>query len=177
MTLAGRPILQFLLERFAWPGPTLLITAPGQEHPPAWELFGSEVADPVGGEGPLRGVLTALESVQTPTLVIATVDMPAVERAHLDHLMDNLTDSDGLLGLFLRHPSTSEVRIEPFPSAFRVEALGAVRQLFAQGTRSVRALSGAEGFGLLDTPADWAGAVWTNLNSPRDLEEYGGGQS
>src|SRR5438552_17571218 len=61
LEINGRPILAYLLEQFAWPGPTLLVTAPGREKPPGHELFSREVVDPVAGEGPLRGILTALE--------------------------------------------------------------------------------------------------------------------
>ena len=32
LRLGGRPILPVLLERFAWEGPTLLVTAPGRQH-------------------------------------------------------------------------------------------------------------------------------------------------
>ena len=64
LTLKGQPILDYLLDALAWPGPTLLVTAPGREHPPGWERFDNEAADPESGGGPLRGVLTALESMR-----------------------------------------------------------------------------------------------------------------
>src|SRR3954469_12653277 len=79
----GRPVLEYLLERFDWPGPTLLVTAPGRERPPACELFSCEVQDPVAGLGPLRGILTALESARTPLVVVTSVDMPGVGREQL----------------------------------------------------------------------------------------------
>jgi molybdopterin-guanine dinucleotide biosynthesis protein A len=52
LALDGRPILERLLDRLDWPGPTLLVTAPGREHPPGWRRFTNEVTDPVAGEGP-----------------------------------------------------------------------------------------------------------------------------
>src|SRR5436305_504355 len=76
--LRGRPILEYLLDQFVWPGPTLLVTAPGHEKPPGWERFDREVSDPVAGSGPLRGVMTALESISTPLVAIVTVDMPGI---------------------------------------------------------------------------------------------------
>src|ERR1700722_14126455 len=61
-----QPILKWLLRQIQWPGPTLLVTAPGVAHPPAAELFDREAVDPVDGLGPLRGLLTALEQSSTP---------------------------------------------------------------------------------------------------------------
>src|SRR5688572_7399 len=82
-----RPILEHLLERFAWPGPTLLVTAPGRERPPGVGRFTREFADPIAGQGPLRGILTALENAMTSRVAFAAVDMPLVERHHLDDLV------------------------------------------------------------------------------------------
>src|SRR6195952_3674281 len=78
LRVGGKPILQYLIERFAWPGPTLLVTAPGRERPPGWERFDREVPDPVAGAGPLRGVMTALEAIKTPFVAVVTVDMPGI---------------------------------------------------------------------------------------------------
>src|SRR5262245_51915629 len=61
LRIGGRPVLEFLLDRLAWRGPTLLVTAPGRERPNGQEAFDHEAVDAVGGEGPLRGILTALE--------------------------------------------------------------------------------------------------------------------
>ena len=90
LRLRDRPILLYLAERFAWTGPTLLVTAPGLERPPGREAFAAEVTDPVVGEGPLRGVLTALEHCPTPYLVITTVDMPRVRPLHFRWLVSSL---------------------------------------------------------------------------------------
>src|SRR4051794_29684613 len=65
LTLHGRPILDYLLDRFSWPGPTLLITSPGREHPPGHTRFSAEAVDPVPDQGPLRGILTALQHATT----------------------------------------------------------------------------------------------------------------
>src|SRR5579862_8121383 len=68
LKIQNKPILQYLLETLTWPGPTLLITAPGHEHPPAHNLFHTEAIDPTPQQGPLRGILTALQNSQTPKL-------------------------------------------------------------------------------------------------------------
>src|SRR5690349_20303809 len=87
LVIHGQPILEYLLDRFDWPGPTMLVTAPGREHPPGHEKFSREVVDPVFGAGPVRGILTALEHATTSIVVITTVDMPSIERTHLEWLI------------------------------------------------------------------------------------------
>ena len=45
------PILHYLLERFSWPGQTMLVTGMGNEHPAGWERFDQEVTDAVADQG------------------------------------------------------------------------------------------------------------------------------
>src|SRR5262245_61010177 len=78
LRIADKSILEYLLDRFDWKGPTLLVTAPGREHPRGCERFTAEAIDPVPEQGPLRGIHTALEHTTTAIVVITTVDMPAV---------------------------------------------------------------------------------------------------
>src|SRR5688572_21426156 len=90
LCLGGRPILKYLLDRMAWDGPTMLVTAPGRERPTGHELFGREFVDPVAGLGPLRGVMTALEQAETDVVIVATVDMPGVGGEQLRWLVKEL---------------------------------------------------------------------------------------
>src|SRR5271163_3705700 len=93
LSLDSRPILERLLDRLAWPGPTLLVTAPGRNHPPGWRRFTNEATDPVAGEGPLRGILTALENASTNEVVVLPVDMPNITRAPLAWLAARLQEN------------------------------------------------------------------------------------
>lgn len=172
LRVGGRPILDYLLDRIDWPGPTLLVTAPGREHPPGWQRFSREAADPVAGMGPLRGLLTALEHAPTERLVVTTVDMPGVEPVQLQWLVDQLgLHADGL-GVMLARPADPTPQIEPFPCAFRTEAVGLVRDHLAGGARSVYSLSSKPGVALLPSPPDWPAETWVNLNHPQDLAEF-----
>src|SRR5205823_2114326 len=80
LQIDGKPILSWMLERMAWQGQTMLVVSPGHDNPPGHELFTSQFCDPAPHQGPLRGVLTALENSHTPLLVILTVDMPCIEK-------------------------------------------------------------------------------------------------
>lgn len=171
LRIAGRPILEYLLDRLAWPGPTLLITAPGREHPPGWERFDREAVDRVSKQGPLRGVLTALESSATQWAAIVTVDMPAVHREQIELLGASL--GEPTLGMmFRRRDAHAGQIVEPFPLLVRAGALSAIRGKIGRGALSVMGLLEEPGFAALDAPGSWGEAVWTNLNRPADMAAF-----
>src|SRR5689334_18629668 len=111
LRIGEKPILEYLLDRFQWTGPTLLVTAPGREHPPGYERFTAEAIDPVTEQGPLRGIHTALEHTTTSTVVITTIDMPALTPEHLQWLIDQFAKLPEAIALMPRHGEG----IEPFP--------------------------------------------------------------
>jgi len=172
LQIAGKPILEYLLDHFSWPGQTLLITAPGLEHPPGWKRFDHEATDPVANDGPLRGVLTALQNAATPLIVIATLDMPCVGLDHLQGSLSQLAARPDCLGLMFRRPIAGYDQIEPFPFACRVDAARIVAEHLAAGGRAPRGLLDQPGF-ISELPPDhWPTSVWTNLNRPEELQKF-----
>lgn len=167
----GQSILAYLLDRFSWPGPTLLVTAPGREHPPAWERFDREVVDPIPDQGPLRGILTALENLKTPLLMVTTVDMPGVQTAQLLWLLDQMRRSPNRLGLMLRSSEGTKT-VEPFPSVFRAGAREIINRRIQSGKLSVQKLIEEKDFDTVVAPASWDSRAWTNLNMPTDLTNF-----
>ena len=170
LQVAGVPILRHLLRRLDWPGPTLLATAPGRERPPGHELFGREAVDPSFGQGPLRGILTAIENAQPPSLVAVAVDMPFVERDQLIWLASELRGRPEALAIMTLQGHAGAAQLQPFPSAFRVEAAASVRRLLEANRRSLHALLDCHGVVAVAAPAAWDARTWTNLNSPGDLD-------
>jgi molybdopterin-guanine dinucleotide biosynthesis protein A len=168
LVLGGRPILERLAERFAWRGPTLLVTSPGNERPPGWERFGAEVTDARGGEGPLRGVLTALERATTEVVAVVTVDMPAIGAGEVEWLVGQ---SDGVAVMCSR-ATGGEARVEPFPLVIARAAREVVARRLAAGNRSVYALREEAGVSVVRAPVEWRERVWANLNRPADLEAF-----
>jgi len=167
LSIGGRPVLQYLLERLRWKGPTALITAPGREHPPGWELFDAEWTDPTSGLGPLRGVLTALENAKTPVVLVTTVDMPGIGQEQLEWLVARL-HSKKALGVMCRRGDG----IEPFPMACWTDAISLVRPRLEPGRLSVHRLAEDPGFAVLDAPGSWHDSVWTNLNHREELDRF-----
>ena len=162
-----RPILEFLFDRFAWPGPTLLITAPGRERPPGAGRFTRECADPVALEGPSRGVLTALENATTPLVVVTAVDMPIVDAISLQHLVNEWRSRPAALALMPARVVDGRRQVEPFPSIFHVDAADTIRARIARDERSVVRLIDDKRFVSVDV--NWEPSAWLNLNYPTDL--------
>jgi len=165
LVIGGVPILQYLLRRLAWGGPTVLVTGVGNERPAGWELFDAEVTDAVAGEGPLRGVLTALEGAGTELVAVVTVDMPGVTAGMIGGLVAALGAGD-VGAMYAR----GDGRVEPFPLVIRRGAVGAVRGRLAAGRRSVNSLT--EVGVRVVSGAGWGEGCWTNLNFPGDLEGF-----
>jgi molybdopterin-guanine dinucleotide biosynthesis protein A len=169
LTVGELPILEYLLEKFGWSGSTMLVTAPGREHPPGWKRFDKEFVDPIAGLGPLRGVLTALEKAETAVVVFATVDMPGVTSTQLQWLADELNTDSETVGLMTRR---SGEQIEPFPCAVRATVQDTLRTRLAQGRRSVYSLKDVKGFRVVPAPRDWPESSWINLNDPKDYAAF-----
>jgi molybdopterin-guanine dinucleotide biosynthesis protein A len=169
LEIHGQPILQYLLRRFQWPGPTLLVTSPGRQNPPAASEFNLEVADPIPDQGPLRGLLTALEHSSTPWVLACTTDMPLVQPLHLHWLLEQSSSHPDSLGLMIQ-PQAGQ--IEPFPSLFHTSATDPIAQQLLQSRRSVHGLARLSGFSVVSAPAEWDSKVWTNLNNRNDLHQF-----
>lgn len=188
LNIGEKPILLYLLGRFAWPGPTLLVTAPGREHPPGWEAFGGEAVDPEPGLGPLRGVQTALENAATDELLVTTVDMPGVGAEELRWLAATFrarrTDGMAPAGMMTERAAGTASQgaarqVEPFPAVFHRSAGEVIGLRLRHGRLSVHGLATEPGFLVVPSPAAWGGRCWVNLNRPEDLERYlrgGGGE-
>jgi molybdopterin-guanine dinucleotide biosynthesis protein A len=170
LRVRGVPILQYLLQQFSWPGPTLLVTAPGRSQPPGGEWFNRKATDSVAGQGPLRGVLTAIEHATTERVVIATVDMPGIDLAQLRWLVDQLASDS--LGVITRRATASGEQIEPFPLVVRTVAATTIRRRLEENARSVHALQSESGFVVAVIPPDWPESTWINLNEPGDYEAF-----
>jgi len=171
LRVRGEPILLHLLQQLRWSGSTMLVTARHRTPPPGAELFNRVAVDAVDGQGPLRGVLTALEN--SPGDVVAiTIDMPAITRDMLESLVEALRIQPQLDGLMLEGSFDGGTRVEPFPSIYRQSARTAIATALSQNRRSLCGLLHDSKFAAMPTPDDWPTSVWTNLNSPADLEAF-----
>jgi molybdopterin-guanine dinucleotide biosynthesis protein A len=168
LSIGETPVLTFLKQRLAWPGPTLLITSPAREKPPGAEHFEHEACDAVADEGPLRGVYTALTHATTPMLVIVGVDMPAVTSDDLAWFVKELAARPAAAGVM----GSRDGEIESLPCALRPErALGLVSDHLAAGRRSLHGLAKDGEIKVVDA-SGLPERVWTNVNTPGDWERF-----
>ena len=174
LQIHGKPILMYLLERFAWTGPTMLVLAPGAQSFDGAEKFGHVVSDPIAGLGPLRGVLTTLENSKTEITIVATVDMPGIGFEQLLWVAGQLEkhpEAHGVMSV------RSAGQIEPFPCSFRAPARQIIEQELQRGRRSVHGLLKLGSIMQVNAPTEWPPVTWTNLNSPQDLRAFNEGSS
>jgi molybdopterin-guanine dinucleotide biosynthesis protein A len=130
------------------------------------------VSDDVAGEGPLRGIHTALKNARTDQVVVATVDMPAIRRPRLDWIVQRLAASPDIHGVMVQRYADGKMIIEPFPLACRVEAVKTILQWLSAGNRSVQSLLDSSRFIAEQAPSDWPAEVWTNLNTSREWKNF-----
>ena len=163
-----KPVLAALLERVGWRGPTVLVGPHGGRVPPGHEAFDEIVSDAAPDQGPLRGVLSALgASVGGDITVVMPVDMPGLEREHLEWVGQQLAERKSAVGMMLRRGE----RIEPFPSAFRVAAAAVIHGRLDSGRLSVHDLATGEHVEAVCPPREWGESVWRNVNESGQLPQ------
>ncbi len=120
------------------------------------------VADPHQGEGPLGGLLTALEAAAGPVVVVAT-DMPWLTAATVRAVIDGLAaDPSAAVA------AAVGTRREPLCAAWRPErSVATVRAEFAAGERAVHRVM--DRLAVVDVPV--APHSVRNANHPDDLRQ------
>ena len=133
------------------------------------------VSDRWPGEGPLGGIITALEdagksAARTEWNAIVSCDMPFLTREWLVFLSERAANSKAQV--VLPHSVHGP---EPLCACYRTDAAGALRAVFETGVRKV-----TEGLKHVATEVldeeDWkrfdsAGRLFWNMNTPADYEE------
>jgi molybdopterin-guanine dinucleotide biosynthesis protein A len=172
LRINGAPILRFFLRRVCWTGPTMLVVRAEGASVEGHEMVNRVVADRVSGEGPLRGVLTALEGCETEALIAVPIDMPGLRAAHLLWVLERGGEAM-CERLLLRRIVNGRAEMEPFPAFFRVAGIGTIRQLLSNGGRALRDLAELPGTSVVDAPTSWTEEAWTNLNTLADAARFG----
>jgi len=121
------------------------------------------VPDVFPGEGPLGGILTALQFSAAPWNLVVACDMPLVSAFFLRQLLENaeLWDVDALL------PAGPSRRLEPLCAVYHRRSRQALYAAFERGVRKVTdALEGLRAAAFLvpeteplqnvNTPEEWA---------------------
>lgn len=168
----GGSILSFILDRMCWQERTMLVVQAKGDRINGQERVDQVVADAVRGEGPLRGILTALECCMTESLLTVPIDMPGLEREQLSWLQQEGLNSPAQRVLLRRTVDGHSV-VEPFPAFFRVSGTAPIREMLHRGGRALRELAELPDTSVIEVPECWGPQVWRNLNTPADASEAG----
>jgi molybdopterin-guanine dinucleotide biosynthesis protein A len=126
------------------------------------------IPDRYPGEGPLGGILTALEHTSAEWNLIVACDLPQLTAAFLVRLLDEAeaAQCDALL------PYTAGGRPQPLCAVYRATARHTIEQRFQAGIRKVTL--GLEG--LLVHRLEVSEALqFQNVNTPEDWADYAAG--
>jgi molybdopterin-guanine dinucleotide biosynthesis protein A len=164
--LAGRPLIEHLLERLTGLGDETLITT---NRPDDFAYLGLRMAsDPVPGAGTLAGLRTALSGARGESVLVVACDVPFVQRRLLEHLI-------GLRGEAEVVVPRRGGEYEPLLAVYARACLPAIETALAQGEARiisffpavrVRAVEGDE-LAIYDPE----GRSFFNVNTAEDLAE------
>ncbi len=170
--VGGTPMLSRMIELLLGVTKQLkLVAVPGK-----YAAFGAEIVeDRWPGEGPLGGIITALEdAARSPAdgewNLIVSCDMPFLTREWLAFLSARAAKSKAQVVL-----PYSEHGPEPLCACYQTDAAGPLRAVFESGVRKVTQGLQHVATEVLDE-ADWkrfdsAGRLFWNMNTAADYEE------
>jgi len=123
------------------------------------------IPDRFPGRGPLAGIESALKATDVEWNLVVACDMPSLDVSILGKLFEAAEGGDGAV------PSYGDGRIEPLCAVFHARCHAAILAAVESGVRKVSdALARlALRYVPVSSPDSFA-----NLNTPEDLERYGG---
>jgi len=151
----------------------VVVIAPGNDRVPAPASRPLRVvADPEAHGGPLVGLLTGLEAVEQPLVIVVGGDMPTLRPDVLRLLARTLVSQPTIDGVVLR----SRGALVPLPAAVRTGAATDVtRRLVGDGERRLRSLFERLPTRILDEgewrPLDPDGETLRDVDRPVDLPQ------
>jgi molybdopterin-guanine dinucleotide biosynthesis protein A len=164
--LAGRPLIQHVLDRVASLGDEILVTT---NHPQAYAFLDVRlVVDAVPGQGALGGLRTALAAARGETVLVLASDMPFVSHLVLGRLLALATEADVIVPRW-------KGEYEPLLAVYSKACLPAVEKALEAGKRRmisfypevrVRVVEESEISGI-----DPLGLSFFNINTPEDLAQ------
>ncbi|MBI4508455.1 MAG: molybdenum cofactor guanylyltransferase [Deltaproteobacteria bacterium] len=166
LTAGGRRIIDRQLELLGAMFSELLIVA-NDPHPFA-ELGLPVVPDGVPGQGPLMGVLSALEAARADLVVVVACDMPFLS----GRALELVADPDALEDVVIPVVAARE---EPLHARYRRTCAAPIRACLSRGERRIRSFFDQVRVRWLEEPLlrdiDPDLRFLTNCNTPGELEE------
>lgn len=125
----------------------------------------SMIFDAVPDAGPLAGVAAGLRAASAGMLIVLAVDMPGIEAAHLEELVELSTDSRGSVPVL-------DGQMEPLAAVYPTILADSAAAALATENRAVAAWAREEAkvgrVRLWDMTGEWARAL-RSWNTPEDM--------
>lgn len=150
----------------------MLVCAADGRHVEGEERVDVAVRDEVAGEGPLRGVVTAMAVCRTGAMVVAPIDMPGIGARQLAWVVERASEMPDAMCVMMRRMPDCVGLIEPFPSFYRSGFEDVARSRLHAGKRAMGGLMEEKGVCVVDAPREWEERVWANLNCEDDVERF-----
>jgi molybdopterin-guanine dinucleotide biosynthesis protein A len=160
LPFAGSTLAEFVARTVASvTSQVVLVGEPNRYHVLGYTV----ISDRFPGEGPLGGILTALDHTQSDWNLIVACDLPGISGKFLSRILEAAEKSTNDVLL----PTGPGGRPEPLCAAYHRRALSALESAFAAGERKItRALQSVRTarlaipelapFQNVNTPEDWA---------------------
>jgi len=162
--LAGRPLIQHVLDRVASLGDEILVTT---NHPEAYAFLGVRlVADAVPGQGALGGLRTALAVARGETVLLLASDMPFVSPLLLGRMLALAPQADVIVPRW-------KGEYEPLQAVYSKACLPAVEAALEAGKRRMISFYPEVRVHVVEesevSSLDPLGLSFLNINAPRDF--------
>ena len=127
-----RPLISYALAAMAPLTAELFISA--NRNLPAYREFGYPVLSDLTQtfDGPLAGILAAMQAAQYPLLLVTPCDSPLLETAHLQRLLTALTAQHDISVAY------DGVRLHPVMMAVRTDLQGSLQDYLDSGERKLQ---------------------------------------
>ena len=173
----GKGLVEWMLGRMAWRGPTMLVGPADRSHVEGQERMDTVVHDLKGGEGPLRGLEAAMAGCRTDEMVVMPIDMPGLGARQVEWVVGRGREMRGAMCMMLRRQvreggDSAGVQVEPFPMFCRKGFAGIVARRLNAGQLSIRTFVEEEGVRVVNAPLEWEEWVWANLNMVEDVARF-----
>lgn len=126
-------------------------------------IYDNCFTDKYAGEGPIGGMLTALERSPKDWVFFVSCDSPLLTEGVLLYLLDH---SNALANV-----ANVKGRIEPLIGLYHKTMATVIKQALDSGERSIKAILQNIDHKEIVIPAEWE-HQFTNFNTPDDLKNY-----
>jgi molybdopterin-guanine dinucleotide biosynthesis protein A len=160
LELDGRPLIERLVRGLEASFAEVLVSSRGVDD---YAFLGCRVvADPVSGQGPMRGVATALLAARHDPVFFTPCDQVDVPLALATLLFRQLGDAEAAV------PRHADGKLEPLLSVLRRGMAEALERALARGERRIIDVYARSRVRYVDLPDDWP---VSNLNTEADYRE------